>query len=81
MQIGQPIREFNVVFCSMTNCEIRRRTVMEHWPKANEKRCNTRKERRVWVHFEMNSFCYDAGFTDVLKLSNLTCDIIMKNNN
>ena len=25
------------MFCSMTNCLIRRRTVIEHWPKANEK--------------------------------------------
>ena len=37
--IGQSVVEFIEVFCSMTNCRICRRIVMEHWPDANEKRC------------------------------------------
>ena len=43
--IGQSVVEFTEVFRSMTNCRICRRIVMEHWPNANEKRCN----RRNWV--------------------------------
>ena len=39
--IGQSVVEFIEVFRSMTNCRICRRIVMEHWPNANEKRCNT----------------------------------------
>ena len=37
--IGQSAVEFIEVFRSMTNCQICRRIVMEHWPNANEKRC------------------------------------------
>ena len=41
--IGQSVVEFIEVFRSMTNCRICRRIVMEHWPNAKEKRCNTQK--------------------------------------
>ena len=39
LMIGQSVVEFIEMFRSMTNCQICRRIVMEHWPNANEKRC------------------------------------------
>ena len=39
LHIGQSLMEFIELFCSMTNCRMCRRIVMEHWPNANEKRC------------------------------------------
>ena len=42
LQIGQTVVEFIEVFHSMTKSRIRRRMVIEHWPKANGKRCTFR---------------------------------------
>ena len=41
LHIRQSLMEFIELFCSMTNCRMCRRIVMEHWPNANEKRCST----------------------------------------
>ena len=40
LQVGQTVVEFIEVFRSMAKCRIRRQTVIEHWPKADGKRCS-----------------------------------------
>ena len=59
---------FIELFCSMTNCRMCRRMVMEHWPNANEKRCSKQKgicSARIAckVRCQIRSFYFTAQIT------------------
>ena len=49
LHIDQFLMELIELFCLITNCRMCRRIVMEHWPNANEKRCNSSLFRRYTI--------------------------------